>query len=312
MEIMAIFLVVAGAFALAIYNILGKVLQRGKWSKRTALVAVAASSGASILLLGYSLATGGPRLSDNWVFPVVATGILNIGIMYAKLKARALEDVSLVSPIDSTTPAVVILTAMMIVGEFPTGMGWLGIWVLVLGTYILNIQELRQNRLRKNNGEPKWRQELKIWLSPFLMFGKSRGVRWAFLAVGLSTLSLPYDGLVARRVDVGFGFGMVFLIVAIGSILLMVVKREYPNKIKWNGFVARVILLGLTFGIATVLFGLAFQISMVAYVGTIKRITIPFTIILAYMFLGERKFFRQRIAGGVIMAIGATLIAIGG
>ncbi|MBI5221957.1 MAG: EamA family transporter [Candidatus Magasanikbacteria bacterium] len=242
---MATILVVAGALALAFYNVLSKIFQRDDWRNRSALVSVATSVGAAILLLVYSLVTGGPQLSAGWLFPILATGVLNIGIMFAKVRARALEDVSLVSPIDSTTPAVVILTAMIIVGEFPTRLGWVGIWVLVLGTYILNIQELRQQLLTRGMaGGSRWWRELRVWLAPFLALRKSTGVRWAFFAVALSTISLNYDGLTARRADVGFGFGLVYSIVALGNIAFAVVRREHRG-ICWRGFGLRMVYNGL-------------------------------------------------------------------
>lgn len=312
MSVMATFLVVAGALALALYNVLSRIFQRGDWKNRSALVSVATSVGATIMLLGYSLVTGGPRLSSGWLFPVLATGALNIGIMFAKMRARALEDISLVTPIDSTTPAVVIITAMIIVGEFPTRLGWLGIWVLVIGTYILNIQELRQKLLERGTmGGSRWWRELRVWLAPFLALRNSAGVRWAFFAVALSTISLNYDGLTARRTDVGFGFGLVYAIVAFGNVAVAIVRREYSGA-SMASFGLRMIALGLPLAVGTILTGLAFQLSLVAYVGTMKRVVIPFSIVLAYFILNERGFFRQRIIGGIIMAIGAALVAFGG
>ena len=309
MNIVAIILVVAGAFAFAFYNILSRHYQQGEWKNRSALVTFLELALASALLMAYSLATGGPRLSTGWLFPVLATGVLNIGILYAKTRARALEDVSLVTPIDSTTPAIVILTAMIIVGEYPSALGWIGIWVLVLGTYILNIQELRQKLLEKEQGGPRWQRELRTWLVPFLAFSKSIGVRWAFFAVALSTISLNYDGLTARRADVGFGFGLVCAIAAIGNLAIVAVKQEH-RAVKIREAITRMVVLGVQFAIGVLLTGLAFRYSLVAYVGTMKRVVIPLTIVLAYFLLNERKSFRQRITGGMIMTVGAILIAL--
>ena len=310
MNTTAMILVVFGALAFAFYNILSKHFQQGEWKNRSALITALAMGTASIMMFLFSLATGGPQLSAGWLLPTIATGVLNIGIMFAKTRARALEDVSLVTPIDSTTPAVVIVTAMVIVGEYPTTLGWIGIWVLVVGTYILNIQELRQQLLEKQAVTgPAWKKELRVWLAPFLALNKSAGIRWAFLAVILSTFSLPCDGLTARRADVGFGFGMVFAIAALGNLALTLMRREHKGA-KVGEAIRRMVALGLPIAIGTVLTGLAFRISLVAYVGTMKRLTIPMTIVLAYMFLGEKRSFRQRIIGGTIMAIGAIIVAL--
>ena len=144
-------------------------------------------------LLAFFICHGRTTTFRRWLFPVLATGVLNIGIMYAKTRARALEQVSLVTPIDSTTPAIVIITAMIIIGEYPTKLGWLGVWVLVLGTYILNIQELRQ-KLLENTANPSWQKRLLAWIAPFLALRRSAGVRWAFFAG-----RLVHDQLELRR-----------------------------------------------------------------------------------------------------------------
>lgn len=310
MNITAVLLVTAGAFALAFYHILSKHFQMGEWKNRSAMVSALGMGGSSVMLLAYSFATGGPQLSAGWLFPVIASGTLNIGIMFAKTRARALEDVSLVTPIDSTTPALVIITAMVIVGEYPTTLGWIGIWILVVGTYVLNIHAFRQQSMQKQTStEPKWKKELRVWFAPFLALNKSAGIRWAFLAVLLSTFSLPYDGLTARRADVGFGFAMICAIAALGNIALALARQEHKG-VKIGETLKRTIALGATFAACTIFTGLAYRLSLVAYIGTLKRLTIPMTIILAFLFLGERKSFRQRIVGGTIMAIGAVIIAL--
>lgn len=308
MDIRAIILVAVGAIAFAFYNTLSRYYQRGEWKNRSAFLTAIEFAFASILLIAYSLATGGPQLSDGWLFPVLATGTLNIGIGYAKTRARALEDVSLVTPIDSTTPAIVIITAMIIVGEYPNALGWAGIWVLVLGTYILNIQELRKKILEREGSGPKWVREARVWLAPFLALGKSIGVRWAFFAVALSTISLNYDGLTARRADVGFGFGLVCAIAALGNLSLAAIKHEH-RAVKVKEAVLRMVVLGLFFAIGTLLVSMAYRYSLVAYVGTMKRLMIPATIIVAYFVLKERKSFKERIFGGTIMTAGAVIIA---
>lgn len=306
---LAILLVVLGAVAAAIFNIICKFAQQEEWRNRSALVTALANIGAALFLLAYSFATGGPQfMVQHWWFPVLATGVLNIGILYGKMRARALEEVSLVTPIDSTTPAVVILTSMIILGEYPTRLGWLGIWLMVVGTYILNIDDLRQ-KMKTMGGGKWWQVEARAWLAPFSAITRSSGVRWAFFSVALSTISLNYDGLVARQVDVGFGFGLVLLIAALGNAVVAVARREYRGA-SMTASLRRLVGLGFPLALAIVLTGLAFQLAIVPYVGTMKRVGIPMTIVLSYYLLNERKSFKERLVGGLVMVAGAILIAL--
>lgn len=311
MNTTALTLILAGSFVLALFAVLSKYYQRGNWANRSALVAATASGGAACMLIAYSLALGGPYLQEGWVLPVILTGILNIGIIYARTRARAIEDVSLVTPIDSTTPAIVIFTAIVINGEYPPFLGWLGIWVMVIGTYVLNIQELREKLLKSQElaALSWWRKQLRIWLTPFLVFRKSAGVRWALFAALLASISLNYDGQAARRADVGFGFGLIYAIVAVGNLAIALILGEC-RKVDWKGLALRWGVLGLPMALGTALVALSFRYSLVAYVGTVRRITIPMAIVLAFLILGERKSFSQRIVGGIIMAIGAALITL--
>ena len=54
----------------------------------------------------------------------------------------------------------------------------------------------------------------------------------------------------------------------------------------------------------------ALRHGITPYVGALKRLQIPLVIILAYIFLGEKENFRGRFVGGILMVIGATLIAL--
>ena len=106
-----------------------------------------------------------------------------------------------------------------------------------------------------------------------------------------------------------FGFGIVFAIAALGNFVLVVALKEH-RRFKCAEALWRMVALGVPFAIGTILVGLAFQISLVAYVGTMKRVMIPMTIILSYSILGEKKSFASRIIGGIIMTVGAVIIAL--
>ena len=314
MSLWAIILVLVGVIFLAGFNVLKTGLQKGEWQDRSAMVVAVNSFAATIAFFAMSFILGGPHLSAGWLVPIAITGSLNIIGQFARFRASALEQASLVEPIQSTTPAAVIVTGIFILGEYPTWWGWLGIWMLVVGSYVLNIQNVQQRLtelIAKEGKKPAW---WRVYFAPFMALGKSRGVRWAFVALGLSVFTLPYDGLVVRRADVGFGYGCVFAIIGVGNLAIAIATGEHRrgSPVCWWGLLWRGAAIGLPNFVANALFGFAYQIAVVVYVGTMKRLSIPLTIVLAYIFLGERKSFRQRIVAGLIMAVGAAAIALGG
>lgn len=310
MDAFVLCLMVLSGLGYAGYNTLtGYLLRQSVWKGRAGAMTALHLLSASLTLLALTAFTGGPKITAALWFAMCATGTLNIGIAYAKIRARELEEVSLVTPIDSTTPAIVILTAMLILGERTSWVGWAGIWLVAVGTYVLNIQALRQKLIeRLSETMPRWRRELSIWLAPFLALGRSRGVRWAFFAVLLSTVSLPYDGLTGRSANPAFGLAGISFIAGTGNLVFALRRGEFkgmqPRTIGGSFW------LGLLFALAGVLTAWAFNFSTVPYVGTMKRLQIPLTIVLAAVFLKERANFRSRIAGGLIMVTGAVLIAL--
>ncbi len=70
------------------------------------------------------------------------------------------------------------------------------------------------------------------------------------------------------------------------------------------------LFLAIVYAAANVITNLAYHSSLVAYVGTLKRLMIPITIILAYFILKEKENFKDRLLGGALIAIGAILIGL--
>ncbi len=212
--------VLSGAVFASIYSILLNFVQgkdHAPWKGRpNALIVVFQGLVAAGCIIA-ALATDPQPVRvpiEQYLFPLFATGILNIAIQYLFVKAHALEDVSLVTPILASTPTIVIFTSMLILHEYPTWFGWLGIWLLALGTYSLNLQKLRV-KLREKGSYREWR----VWFAPIAALRESRGVRLAFLSSLIGAVAINFDGIVARDSNVLFGFGCTMAIVAVANLV---------------------------------------------------------------------------------------------
>ncbi len=306
----------AGVVVLALYNVFTKKLLNNQiiWKSREAALTALITGIASAMFFVVAVATGGPQIHDGFWRAAIITGVLNVGVLYGHVRSKALEDVSLVVPISSTTPALVIVVSMFILGEFPTPLGWLGVWLLAVGTYVLNIQDfwqaLAKRRQIENASQSKMAYYASIWFAPFLALRSSAGVRWAFGVALLATISLNYDGVVARTANIAFGCGCTYTIAAVGNLAIALSRREFDGLRPANTLKG-VLPLAVMFVLIHLLINPAFRETLVSYVGTLKRLSIPLTIIFAYLLVGEKKSFLGRLGGGLVMAIGATLIALG-
>lgn len=298
------------------------------WEGRDAAFTALVMCSASVLLLVVAVLTGGPQITTHvlswrsgfWI-PVLGTGGLNIIIQYAKVRAKALEDVSLVGPIESTTPAIVIVVGMIMLGEYPGLGGWAGIWLVALGTYSLQIADLfeklssasvPETSLAIEGVASRWRSRwyyVTVFLAPITALRQSRGVRWAFLAVLFSCVTLNYDALIARNANVSFASACVFGIAGMGNLAWAAYRRQFSGLDLW--YVAQALaLLVVLFAMLHVVLNVAFRAALMSHVGALKRLAIPLTILGAFFFLSERKKFGGRLIGGALMAVGAILIGL--
>lgn len=311
------------------YQVISKTELNRKeiWNNRSAAFTALVMGATSLLLFAVSFTTGGPQISTaNWSwnsgfwFPMLATGLLNIGIQFANTRAKALEDLSLVAPIATSTPAIVILVGIVVLGEMPGKLGWAGIWLLALGTYTLGIKDLFE-KLAKPSPKPStlemivgerrsgWRFWLSVWLAPITSLSRSRGARWAYLAVLLALFSLNYDALTARNANVAFGAGCIFGITAVGNAVLATLKREFTG-LNVSSAIVTIVFLGVLFTAMHVAVNTAYRATLMSHIGALKRLAIPLTLVGTYLLLGERKNFAGRLVGGLLMTAGAILIGL--
>src|SRR3989344_634740 len=257
------------------------------------------------MLFVTSYFSGGIELTSDWWVPVLITGGLIGGYLYAEVKAFSIGDVSLVAPIASTTPASIVVASMIILGETPSRIGWLGIYLVVMGTYIVNIQGYFEQR--KKDGQAL---RFKDWFAPLLMLKKNMAIRYAYLCVIIATIAINYEAMAVRKANVAFATACIF---GIGTILnCAVAYKKGITRSSLGSLMNRYTLV-----VAVCLFfsvwlpNLAFRYEIVPYVGTLKRFQILLTIVLAYFILGEKKNFRTRFVGASIMLAGLTLIVSG-
>lgn len=309
MHTVAILLVLAGCLVEAIYNTcLVKMTRQNPLLKQkmSTLVCLTGFLATGMLFLT-AWCTGGAELTPGWWEPVLITGCLLGGILFSEFRAFSLEDASLIAPISSTTPALVVLTSLIILGEYPSWTGWLGIQLIATGTYLLNIQAYL-NKRRERGEKVRWID----WLAPFAMLMRSKGVRYAYLCVLFAIFALNYEAMAVRRANVAFASGCILGIASLINFFFAVYKEGAITRHE-VAFLKQPLVLTISIGLFLMLFlsNAAFRYDIVPYVGTLKRLQIPITIIFAWFFLGERASFKERFAGGSLMALGAVLLALG-
>ncbi|MBP7133977.1 EamA family transporter [Patescibacteria group bacterium] len=275
--------ILLGTFLLAVYNNFSKIsLAKLKSPASHTMTALHLILGGVILIVFALLQPNVFHWEEGFWSAILITGALNILIMFARMKARELSDLSLVASIDSTTPFFVLINGMIFLREYPSKQGVIGILLLVLGMLIIGYGS---KMIQKN----------------------TKGLYWALCAALVSSVSLLFDGLIARKGTIALGLGCVFLFAGIGNALLAY-RFERISWSKISSVFSMSLICALLIAVANITIAYTYRYLPIAYVGSLKRLQIPFTIILAYIFLNEKENLKSRLLGGTVMALGSTLL----
>lgn len=317
MQSLALVLTIIAVVGMTAQSLLSKHLLNLKAFTEKELI-VAKCSIAAVACFLFYLFVGGwwnslaPEKTDltMWWVALSITTAANIPIQFGNIRARRLADLSFVAPISAMTPGLVVLSALLI-EEKPGILGIAGIVLIVVGTYV---------HAREGSPLREYFTPLFFWLAfrkadslPPAEQKKLRGLRWAYIVAGFSTVSLLGDGLVARHGD------LILAVTIELAVLTIVYVAALPTQAKdegafaeWNmrkkahGF--KLALFGILFAVPFITLGVAFRLAPIAEIASLKRLAIVMTVIGGAWLLGERSGMRRTLLASVIVA-GAIFIA---
>lgn len=247
---------------------------------------------AAAMLLPASAVREFPDLGSGFLPAALIAATINI--LAAALYFRVLRrtDLSLTIPMISFTPAFLIVTSYVVLGETPSTIGVAGILCTVAGSYILNATS-------KSIEEP---------LEPIRRIAHTGGIRSMLIVAFLFSISLSYEKVVLLNSDPYFGVGIIFLLA--GSALLAAslargggavrTVRRHPHLF---------LLLGAALALSAISTNLAFSLQIASYVIAVKRLSVLFTATYGVVILGEGHSW-ARTLGSIVMVAGAASAAL--
>jgi len=255
----------------------------------------------------------GTTHTDNtrlfWI-AILGTTVANVAIQWANAHARELADASLTAPIQAMTPMLVTIAAVTI-GEYPSALGITGILLISLGTYI----HMREKATT-----------LREYVRPFQAFAlpanfialsdadrkqalrDRKALGFAYLSAVCGTVGLIFDGLVVRSGNVALGFGVqLVLLTTVFSLVHIITTKTgvspstpFRVRIREHGMV--VVGVGVLYGLHVIFIMTAFRLAPIAYVGSLKRLSIIATIFLSWIILKEAKALKRLWPAAIITA----------
>lgn len=209
---------------------------------------------------------------------IAASAVLHYGYYILLFRAYRHGDLSQVYPISrGMAPALVALSAMVLIGETLPPLGWFGLACVSLGVGILALQRGAAQASRQAVG----------------------------LALGLGLLIASYsvaDGIGVRRSDGVFGYmGWLFLLEFPVPLAIALSRRRAGRGVR-----PQVLLMGALGGIAAVsAYGIVLYAKTIAPLGAVSAVresSVIFAALLGIVVFGERPVAGRLIAATVVAA----------
>jgi drug/metabolite transporter (DMT)-like permease len=243
------------------------------------------------VLAGYWLLGFIPPLGPQFGFALMVGGTLNTIAMVLYVKALECADLSLTVPVVTLTPLFLLITSPWLVQEYPSGVDVVGVLLIVVGAYVLNLKEKR-----------------KGYLAPLRALFYQSGPRLMLMVAFIWSITSNFDKIGVLNSSPSFWVIALFSFIAIALLPMMVVKSHQPVQQLRSHF--PILLLAGVLSSVTVLVQMqAIQMALVTRVIAIKRLSALFSVLWGYWFFKEVEI-RDRLMGATFMVIGVFCMVL--
>ena len=233
-------------------------------------------------------------------YATLISAILSVFCIILFMKALSITELSIALPFLSFTPLFLIFTSKLMLGEFPGYIGILGILLIVVGAYVL---ELKQE---------------KGVLGPFRALRKNRGIQLMLLIAFIYSISANFNKIAILNSNPITYLIFVQIISALILLPFIFLKPKHAlvtnhrdrgdlSQIKSN--LGYLWLIGLFVACGLLAQMTALTSAIVPYVISLKRSSALFAVILGFLIFKEKNI-TPKLLGAAIMIVGVFLIAI--
>lgn len=243
------------------------------------------------LLFAAVCISGIPKIGPQYLYALFIHGTLNTLAIILYMRAIKSSDLSITVPMVAFTPLFLLITSPILVGEFPSAAGLLGVILIVAGSYLLHLRQISRG-----------------FFMPFKALFEQPGPRYMMLVAFIWSITANFDKI---GVCNSSPFFWSFSLAAFMSLLMLPVALYHTPRffyiLKKN--IPCLLPIGLFQGCAMIFHMLALQLTLVAYVVAIKRTSTAISVGWGALFFKEKNI-REKLLGVLIMLSGVTLIAL--
>ena len=232
-----------------------------------------------------------PPLNQQFWIALLIGGSMNAVIALLYIKAIKLSDLSLAVPLVALTPLFMLLTSPLIVGEYPKFFDGIGVFLIVMGAYLLNIKE-------KSKG----------YLAPFKALLHQPGSKLMLLVAFLWSITTNVDKIGVQNSSPIF---WVFALLTTMSVLLLPVllhKTSNPKR-QIIQYLPMLMATGFFNALGVICQMQALTMTLVVQVIALKRTSVLMGVLFGH-FIFKEKDIQERFLGAAIMMGGVLFITL--
>jgi len=220
---------------------------------------------------------------------------LELAALILYVKALKLSPLSLTVPFLALTPVFLLAVPTLLLGEKLTLAGGCGVALVALGSYCLHLRSLQRG-----------------FLTPFRMIAREPG---SLCMIGVAliysfTSTLGKQAITASSPLVFAAFYFPLLALLLTPLVLWRHRRRW-RRLYGRETLAATCLPGLLYGLMIVSHLVAVNLVNVAYMISVKRLSLLFGVVYGRLLFGEEGL-AERLLGAVLMVGGVALILLGG
>jgi len=229
-----------------------------------------------------------PKLDKEFYTAFALSLPLEIASIILYIKALRLSPLSLTLPFLALTPVFLIIVSFIMLGERVSFAGVMGILFISAGSYTLNISKIKEGIF-----------------APLRAITKEKG-SVLMIAVALIYSFTSSLGKMAIKHSSPLFFGITYYAALAILFTPIVLYKRKSGKIEGRTILA-VTLPGILYSLMVISHMIAISLAYVAYVITIKRMSLIIGVLYGYFFFKEKNI-RERLFGAMLMFIGFVMI----
>lgn len=215
---------------------------------------------------------------------------IDVFVLILYQRAIKLSPLSLTLPMLAFTPVFTVITSYILLGEVPDQNSFIGIVLVFLGVYLLNIHNIS-----------------KGIFEPVKSLKKEKGTKIMFFVAFIFSININLGKILANHSSPYFIGSFYIIAVAISLLIYLIISRKtYAIK---NLKKSPILFLSIGIFIAISFFChfIALTMTNVAYMVSVKRTSILFAAIFSALFLKE-FYVIERLIGTTVMVAGVWFI----